>query len=129
MQTLLKILFWVGGTLGTLLSPLYRLREVLGEITGAIIQHGGDFGTLTASAKNDVARERFRELASNLESARNQVVWYSLWAFIRLVPCEASLKRIVKSLIGLSNCGTDQLSAQHAVRYIKEIKTRLNLRD
>ncbi len=87
-----------------IIDPVHRLRSLVGEIEDVLAFHAPFYASPGGSPTDEVeASAALRAKATQLRARRYAVVWYPLWAFLRLVPKQRSVKEASKKLIGLSN--------------------------
>ena len=87
-----------------IIDPVHRLRSLVGEIEDVLAFHAQFYASPGGSPTHEVeASAALRAKATQLRARRYAVVWYPLWAFLRLVPKQRSVKEAYKKLIGLSN--------------------------
>lgn len=113
MTSLIGVLagLFAAGGIGTyvlkifVIDPIREYRNVRKNISRDLV----DYANLIANpgsgdpARIDEAETAFRDHASDLKAAADDVPLYSLWVKIRLIPPREEVSEARKQLIGLSN--------------------------
>jgi hypothetical protein len=88
------------------IDPVYELRKLRGEIADALLFYAHLYmnpGHAHKTAEIDAAVHALRSLGTRLEATHHAVPLYGLFALLRAVPPEKSIKLARGNLVGLGN--------------------------
>ena len=92
-----------------------------------MIEHGSAFDPFAREEDNNVSRKLYRELRGEGERIASQIPWYRVFSRLGVLLDRDSLTKAFRNLLGLSNCGIDEMSGRHSAKYEEELRDALHL--
>jgi len=85
--------------------PVYRLRSHIGEIDAALAFYANVYcnNKVVSDDKKDEAERVLRAKATELDGRAYEVIWYRLWARVKIVPRKKEIEEASAVLMALAN--------------------------
>ena len=109
------------------LDPIKEFTQWKGRIAQTLIEHGRAFGPFAKEEDNQVSRKLFRELRGEGDRIVSQIPWYGIFSWFGVLPDRDSLEKALGNLLGLSNCGIDEMSGRLSARCEEKLRDALHL--
>jgi hypothetical protein len=94
------LIYVLGQILVKLIEPALQLRALIGRIAGDLLMYASRDPKI---ASDEERQKLFRRLASDVFQSSTTVLWYGLFARLRVLPKKADVEEAARKLISLSN--------------------------
>lgn len=107
-------------TITFFLNPIKRHKEVIGEIQDAIIYYANVFSPMMNEQTLNEARDKFRQLATQLVSTARIIPFYQQSGKIFGLPSLKNIQTAHHSLISLSNSVGHERNSDDVIKNLKK---------